>query len=229
VLVRYLAVFHRFLAAIVEYTDKDDKAGMFLGGWLADALHNVPSMLWFTEAGAYHNPTNMDIWVEVFPGKIQSRAAPERLVEESKDILSAEGGAQELGLADDLADLDFAVLPRLRVYLDMLYRACLSMRRMLNYGTRPSVVRQALENVLDLYHLSVTGEVYRPYTYTPWKGLERAWTAEAQVQADANRRIAEVLLPVPQALVRWSAFDEAEFRSTVQDAAAAKHPRKVFS
>ena len=224
VLVRYLALFHRFLSAVVEYTWDGDKPGILMGGYLADALHNVPSMLWYTGEDAYYTPVIMNRRMENFPEQIWERAAPERLVEDSRHILSAEGGARELGLCNDLADLHLAPLPRMRIYLNLLYRACLSMRLMINHGTRPSPVRQMVENALDTYHLFVTGKVYsgRQYPYTPWKGLEHAWTKEAQVQANANRQVAEVLLLVPHALVQWPRFDEAQFRTLVREADAVK-------
>ena len=45
-LARYLAIFQRFFAVVTNSTQNGDKPGMHLGGWLANALHNVPAMLW---------------------------------------------------------------------------------------------------------------------------------------------------------------------------------------
>lgn len=203
VLVRYLAVFHRFLTAIC-YTVVNDKPGMFLVGWLAQKLREVPEMLWYCDAHYYHSPSVVSRGLEGSPESIRHLAAPERLVTDCRRILCAEDGARELGLCDDLADLDLAPLPKMWVYLDLLYQACQSMSLIDKYGARSSAIRRAMDRLLVVYHERVTGKLFCGYTYKPWKGLERVWTAEAQAKAVANRRIAEVLLPVPQALVRWS-------------------------
>jgi hypothetical protein len=230
VLVRYLAVFHRLLTAVIHYTVADDKPGMLLVGWLAQRLREVPEMLWYCDADYYHSPSVVSRGLEGSPESIRYLAAPERLVTDCRRILFAEGGARELGLCDDFADLNLAPLPKMWIYLDLLYQACQSMSLIDKYGARPSAIRRAMDRLLVAYHARVTGKLFCRYTHKPWKGLERVWTAKAQAKADANRRIAEVLLPIPTALVRWSQFDEARFRNAAMDAAdASEHNRLVWN
>lgn len=59
-LVRFLAVFHRFLTATEGYSTRADRSGVLLGGWLADALHNVPFLLRHYSLDAWHSPAKMD-------------------------------------------------------------------------------------------------------------------------------------------------------------------------
>ncbi len=195
-LVRYLAVFQRFLDAVVDYTHDGDKLGMLLGGWLADALHNVPGMLWHCDPNAWHNPAGMDAWMNEFPERMREKSAPERLVADSRRILSAESGTQALGLRDDVADLDLAPLPKMCIYLNLLYDACLSMRFLRNVRRRSSPAI--------------------------WQGVEQAWSEmaeQADAQAHFNGVIASVLRPVPAALVRWGSFDAEQFYNEALKAA----------
>ena len=187
VFVRYMATFQRFFTAVRDYTHQGDKAGMLLGGYLADALHNVPAMLWHCDPQGWFNPTSMEEWMQEFAEELWEKAAPPRLIDESRRILSPVGAIQELQLRDDLTDVSLAPLLQMRVYLDWLSDACLSMRFMRNCGSRPPTV---------------------------WRDLEQAWldkTEQAEGQATFNEVWASVLLPVPHAFVHWDSFDEEQF------------------
>jgi hypothetical protein len=201
VLVGHLAVFRRALVAIDGYTRIGDKEGMLLGGYLANALHNVPSMLWNCRADEWFSPEKMEEFLNEFPAFAEEKGAPERLVADCQRILSPEGAARELGLRDDLSDLDLAPLPKMRVYLDVLYWACLSMRLMRNHGHRPMPA---------------------------FRDLPQVWTDRAEEQATFNGRVAAALEPVPSALVRWGNFDEARFRRhSFEDAVARRFLEEI--
>ncbi len=217
ILVRYLATFQRFLTATIAYNRTGDKAGMLLVGHLAGKLRNVPEMLWHYD-DYYRSPAMVSRWVGETAGGIRAVGAPERLVQDCERIFSTEDGATDLGLRKNLADIDLAPLPDMREYLDLLYHACLSMMRMTTHGTRPSLMRRVVDKIFSVYHDKRTFRYYWR-SVKPWQGLERAWTAKAQADADANRRIAEILLPVPQGLAQWSNFDEDRFRNTVCETA----------
>lgn len=229
--IRFLAAFHRFFTATLDYTRAQDKAGMLLVGGLADTLHNVPAMLWHRDSSdAWRTPEGMEAWMADFPEYIRKQYAPERLIADSKRILSAENGAQTLGLRSDLANLDLCPASEMRPYLNLLYDTCLSMRTMRNYGHRPPAIHDVLDSARDLYELCITGRMtYARRTLTPWRKLDSVWTQEAQAQAEANARIAEALLPVPMALVRWSNFDAAQFRAklTADDDPASVHIARI--
>ena len=210
---RYLAVFHRAFAAIEDYTRRQDKAGILLGGYLTDALHNVPAMLFHYSDNDWHMPARTGAYIAALPEQVQKRGAPDRIVEDCRRIVADTSTAQELGLREDLTDLDLAPLPKMREYLNCLYEACVDMRLIRNYGSRPSALQETVENITTL----VTGQTVTNRSYTPWKGLERVWNAEADAQADYNGHLAAALRAVPSGLVQWSRFDEAKFRQTVLD------------
>src|SRR5579862_9111044 len=46
VLIRYLDIFRRWFLATNRYAESGDQNGLLLSAWIADALHNVPSMLY---------------------------------------------------------------------------------------------------------------------------------------------------------------------------------------
>jgi hypothetical protein len=184
-LVRYLAIFQRAFVAIENYTRTEDKAGMLLGGWIADALHNVPGLLINYSPDAWYNPVRMDEWMHDFPEEMEERELPPHLVRDCRAIFARAGTAQELQLQDDLSDIDIAPPPKMRGYLTILYHACLGMRLIRRYGHR---------------------------SHTPWKGLESLWTDEADERAEDNSLTVQMLCPLPKGLVHWSQFDEARFR-----------------
>jgi len=194
-LVRYLAVFQRFFAVVIDYTQAGDKAGMLLAGYLANALHNVPRMLWHCDPQDWLSPTDMGVWMAEFSQGLAERDAPQHLIVDSKRILSAVGTAQEFQLRDDLVDMDLAPLPKMCVYLDWLYSAFLYIRSFRNYGS---------------------------YQLSSWRDLEKTWSDNAEAaerMANFCAVIASVLLPVPRALVQWKQFDEASFLDQVIRAA----------
>ncbi len=220
IMIRFLSAFHRFFTAAVDYTRAQDKAGMLLVGILADWLHNVPAMLWHC-ASPYppYNPEGMEAWMAGVPEYIRKQNAPKRLIADSKRILSAENGAQTLGLCSDFADLDLCPVSEMRPYLNLLYNACLSMRMMRNYGYRPPHIVDILDDIRDFYKTSVLGKTtYTVRKRTPWRNLDSVWTQEAQTQADENSSLALALLSVPMALVHWSNFDAAQFRAKLTNA-----------
>lgn len=62
-LVRYLAPFRRAFAAVATYARRRDRGGLLLGGYVADALHNVPAVLWRYDESAWHAPAAMRDWL----------------------------------------------------------------------------------------------------------------------------------------------------------------------
>ena len=127
--VRYLAIFQRTFAARIDYTQKGDIEGVWLSGWLEDTLHNVPAMLWNCSHDDWYAPKKMNEWIQTFPVIVREWQVPKRLVEETERILSLENGTVELGLREDLADIDLAPFPELHDCLEMLYDGCIYMRR----------------------------------------------------------------------------------------------------
>lgn len=191
-MVRYLAVFQRFFCAVIHYSETGDRAGVLLGGRLADALHNVPAMLRHCEANSVYSPDYMDAWMQEFPRAISRMAAPTRIIRDARAVLSPERAALDLQLRTDLTDVDLAPVRSMGVYLQWLCEACVYMRLMQNYGARSLLA---------------------------WKDLDAAWSLAAEAQAEYNRSMASVLLPVPNALVHWQSFDEDRFfREALNDA-----------
>jgi hypothetical protein len=116
--------------------------------------------------------------------------APQRLLVAYQQILSPEGAAAELGLTQQQESaLDLAPADPMRRYLSMVRDACLVMRGVRNHVPDP------------------------PW----WPNLPRFWSTEADEDGIANAHLASALEAVPEAMVRWSQFDEAQFQQTVQE------------
>ncbi len=128
-LVRYLCLFHRWLTATQRYIRNHDRDGILLSAWIADTVHNVPGMLWHYDPGTFWNsPAQLAKWTETFPQVVKEQNAPERIAADCDYIFSPVGAAQELGLADDLADIDLAPPEKLVLYLELIYRAYVGVR-----------------------------------------------------------------------------------------------------
>jgi hypothetical protein len=214
VIVRYLAIYQRFLTAVIQYTEKGDKPGMLLGAWMAVELKQTLKMLWHCD-DYNRSPPVVNRYVDKFPKGLPSLGAPERLVSDYERILSAERGAAELGLRDDLSNLDLAPLPKMRACLELLYYLDWPMYELMRYAPKQSRLSRAWGKVRVAWYSLFSDKAYSAFRFRPWKGLERVWRAETQAAADVNRRIAEVVLPVPKAMVRWSDFDDEQFHNTV--------------
>jgi len=187
VMVRYLAAFQRFFAAVIDYAREGDKAGILLGGYLADKLYDVPAMLWHGDPEDWFDPIGMEIQTQHFLEDIEMWEAPQRLLDRSRRILWVPDGVQELQLREDLTDVDLAPLPNMRAYLNWLYDACLYICMIRKVGSRQFAV---------------------------WDHLEEAWSENAEEagrMANFNAVIASALLPVPKALVQWTEFNEEQF------------------
>lgn len=189
-LLHHLTIFQRTFLSVEAYTQRGDKAGMLLGGWLADALHNVPHMLLHYDDDGVHNPVDTSAWLKSFPASMRGRGAPTNIVADCQHVLSNDGAATELGLKDDMSDFGLAPEAKLREYLDMIHRAFLSMRVMTSHGNRPLI---------------------------SWHELDQVWTEAAFSHAALNGLMASVLSPLPLGLVRWSRFKEDEFRQNAMN------------
>jgi hypothetical protein len=192
-IVRYLAMFERMFEAMDSYFRAGDKDGILLGGWLADALHNVPDTLWNCTSRTGYTLEETQAWLINFVEGLRRKEAPERILSDAQCILSSEHSAAVLGLRDDLTDVDLAPLAGLNTYLYRLYYACVELRAMINHGNNP------LRNLPRPL-------VFRP-KYKPWDNLESVWTSDADELAASHSLLVAVLRPLPQALVKWSDFD----------------------
>jgi hypothetical protein len=177
--VYYLAVFRRALDAIWHYGEQRYPDGMLLGGYLADALHNVPAVLWHYEPGSWHDPDEMRRWVQNYPRYLQKMHAPVEITAAATVVVSLEETVRELGLEEDLSNWDLAPQDVQEKLLDMLYNSCLTMRGIMGFG-RPS--RQ-------------NGE------YQPWHHLSRIWNDVAMEEGTFNGLLAQALRDIPCALV----------------------------
>lgn len=192
-MVRYLAIFHRAFTVCAGYKENKDPYEAVLGGELADALHNVPSLLWsYRESKEWNSPSQMDAWVrhEVVAG-LQKYGAPERIIALCSRVVSPEGTAAVFGLRDDLSDLHLAPQDTLDRCLTVLRQACLTLRVMRNFDNDgdTSVPRNKRE-------------------YAPWRDLETVWTSEADTWGLFCAYLAQALLRVIAGIVHWKTFDE---------------------
>lgn len=134
--VYHLAVFRRAFRVIAQYADEDYHAGMLLGGHFADALHNVPSLLWSFRAIKYGNysPEPIKRFLLQHASTFSRRPAVcKRLAQDISDIYQREGAANELSLSDDLSDLQMPLKIVQHHYLDMLYATCVITRLQVSF------------------------------------------------------------------------------------------------
>jgi hypothetical protein len=201
-LVRYMAFFHRAFAAIDDYTVAGDKQGMLLGGWLADALHNVPGVLQHYSDDSSQNALHMTNRIEVLPNRLLNSNAPERLITDCTRILSETDTARDLGLQDDLSDIDIAPDTEMILYLHILAKACIYMRMAGNCESKS-------EN--------------------RWEDLDSSWNKWAYNQAKLSGLVASTLRTLPSGLVKWSEFDRNAFRRHVLNATInVPRPKQLY-
>lgn len=181
-LVRYLSILRRSFACIHAWGTTGNRDGMLFGGWLADALHNVPDMLLHETRYTYPSPKSIGDWLDRgFPAMMRHHfAAPEHLLSAYEAILSPENAASELGIEDGI---DIAPIDGMQRYLALFYDAFLEIRDMRRYGSKP----------------------------TPWPILPQKWSAEADEDGLKYADVAGLLESVPAGLLRWGDFDEVRF------------------
>lgn len=201
-IVRYLAVFHRAFTVIANYKDKNPDEAL-LGGYLADALHNVPTVLWNYDEANWDKPSETDHWISLgLPHMVAGYGAPEPIVALCSQVVTKKGVAAELGLSDDLSNLDLSPPDALSRYTVVIHLLCLTLRMVRNDGNYTIV--------------SLPGQERR---LTPWRDLAALWTSEADEYSLYCAYLAQTFLPVFPALVRWKTFDEDVW---LQEASLAK-------
>src|SRR5579883_1971593 len=95
-LVHYLAIFHRFAVALTDAVERRDVAGILMGVWIADTLHNVPGMLRrYDPAADWNGPVQLAEWMREFPKRVRKAGAPDELAAACDAIFSPEGCWQE--------------------------------------------------------------------------------------------------------------------------------------
>jgi hypothetical protein len=184
----FLAIFHRAFTAIDEYGTAEDQLGIHFGGWLADALHNVPGMLRDCRPiHEWHSPDALKDWLALgFLESLLEFNAPERILREAKCITSFERFDDESEFA--ISNPHFCIAPKCEFewYTDKLADACIRIRTIRYHWDTP------------------TGLL--------WGELEPSRAEEAIRQGIYNALIARLLLPVPKLLLTWSEAQENAFQ-----------------
>jgi hypothetical protein len=180
-LIRFLCLFRRTFIAMQRFVREQDEDGIILMAWIADALHNVPGMLWrYDPAQDWNGPQQMKRWMAQFPDGVRSCAPPDHIQFACINVFSAAGATAELALAEDLSDLDLAPPEQMAAYLDLFYRACITIR-------------------------------WRQAPHMPWRTLDEHWASARSGKIEAMSRMAELLAQAPVGLVHWGQFDRDDF------------------
>jgi hypothetical protein len=182
--VYYLAVFRRALLSIQEYAEQRDSDRMLLGGYLADALHNVPALLWHYEDGGWHDPARIRGWIQNYPQHLQKLHAPIEVVAGAVFVVSPDNDARRLGLENDFSNHNIPPTETQELLLDMLYASCLWMRGIRGFG------RATRHNA----------------AHHPWHRLYKMWNEEAMEFGTFNGLLAEAQRDIPCALLRWQDY-----------------------
>ena len=126
--VRYMAIFHRFLAATHRYFAVGDREGIWLSAIMADELHNVPAMLEHYEESFWHSPSSMDSAMRAFPDRVQNWRTSRRIIAECREIFSSDfqRNLESLGIQEE--EIVLPVTPVRRILLNCLYQGCLGLR-----------------------------------------------------------------------------------------------------
>lgn len=185
--VYFLAVFRRAFATIQEYAEQVDSEGIVLGGWLGDALHNVPKILWdypvhITPDHYSHHPESLRNWVLRFPEYLAHNNCPKRLIQRGREIVSPENAAARLDLREDFADYEPAPTEAQTLWRWRLYRACLTLR-------------------------------CTPFQRSTWKPRK---AKEVEEYAALIRHLSVALSEIPTALVHWDRFDAVAHETRVR-------------
>lgn len=191
-MVRYLALFHRAFGVTAGYKEDRNPNEALLGGYLANALHNLPGILRNYDEDRWNNPGDIERWAKRgMPKMIAGYGAPEAVISLCSRVVSPEGTAAELGLSDDLSDLNLAPSDAFDYYLTQFYYTFLTVRMLRNHGNKGDT--------------SLPSQGRR---YSPWHDLRQNWTDRADEKAMLCACIAQALLPVIAGLVRWNTFEE---------------------
>jgi hypothetical protein len=131
---RHLAIFHRFFTAWDEAASAQDLERLWLCQWVADTLHNVPTMLTCDHDFPFWSTAPIESWVTRFPAYLSAMpGTPPRLVDESRVILSFSKPWERLALQEDLSDLDLAPLSQFAWSMRIFGWAFLEMRQRANW------------------------------------------------------------------------------------------------
>ncbi len=188
-IVRYLAIFHRAFKLVASYKDNKNPDVALLGGFLADALHNVPRLLQNYDEAEWYKPSEMDQWIgRGVPRMVRGYGAPVYVVTLCENIVSDRNCAQEIGLLADLSDLIIAPPGTRERYLSLLYQACVGIRVLRNYGNRGD---------------------------SPWRDLKNNWTDRANERSLLFSCLAQALLPAIIALVQWDLTSDDTFQRQI--------------
>ena len=183
-LIRYLCLFHRVFEAMQMFMKAQDEDGIVLMAWIADAIHNVPAMLWrydatFDPACRGWAKSTAD-WMIAFPQVVGECMPPAHIMAACEAIFSDQNTAAELGLSDDFHDLDLAPPEKLATYIDLCYHACLAIR-------------------------------WRQIARTPWRQKDPHWSDQQAYTMSLMGKIAELLVLLPYGLTHWHDVDEEAF------------------
>jgi hypothetical protein len=203
-MVRYLAPLRRALDSVIIHSARRDFPGLLLDGYVADALHNVPAMLWHYDEASGNAPSRMRTWLERgFLRWLHQRAPPE-LVEQAERVIAAAGGFEVLGLSGGPEHVRLPPLECLGACLDRLKSACLTVRFLRNIG----------------------GPVWN--ARSQWIDLDERVTPKDEEYSAMCGEVARALLALPAAVVSWPTFDRAAFLREVRTRGLPKPWRDKF-
>lgn len=181
-IIRYMAIFERTFTAMARYGLEGNRDGMYLGGWMTNALHNAPGLLrsYRTEGTPWLTAEGMNQWMQIFPQQMRERGLPSALADECEQIF---GGAVDLQAQQEPEGCAIAPTEKFRAYMSVLSEACLGMRGLRGWSGSSDV----------------------------WQESVAEWNSKGDRWGRFCGRLAAALLPITTGMVQWSQFDEARF------------------
>lgn len=193
-MVRYLAILRRVLVSIENHGKYHSIRHIVFAGYLADAFHSVPTVLWHWNEEGGLSPSELHVAItQGLPHGIEREGGTPGMIDEVKALVTPANDAALLGLRDDLSDYALAPQADRERYLDLLQNYFIAARLLRNYGRSRFQTEPPLKNptVLD--------------------------TAKPRADGREKSLIACFLREIPSAIVAWPRFDESAFRGSVEE------------
>jgi len=210
-LIRFLCLFRRWLNYFERCIKLDDNDGTLLCIWIADAVHNVPLRLCYYDPDPtdFYSLARQTIWVNSFPQAIRDDGAPDRIVQDCESIFSTDDVYKELGLDEDLSNLNLAPPDKIEDFINLVYNFCITVR--FSLPTKPTLGNYLLNRLKHFWRIICFKGLLRWHHYRVYERFREKRYPEYSVWIVEQ---AGSLQQAATGLVHWDNFDEDELLRT---------------
>ena len=101
-LIRYLCLFQRIFEGMRRVVKEQDEDVIVLMAWIADAIHNVPAMIWRCDPTDEARSKSIAAWVVAFPQVVRECIPPAHIMTACEASFSYQGAAAESPIGTSL-------------------------------------------------------------------------------------------------------------------------------